>query len=62
MDLEPRPLGRRDRLALLVVIGFGVLSVLYFGEFWFFSDSRRHPVYFALLSFAIFWGIFAISL
>ncbi|HTM44627.1 MAG TPA: glycosyltransferase family 2 protein [Polyangiaceae bacterium] len=57
MDLVPRPLRRRDRVLLLAVIGFGFLGVLYFGEFWFFSEARRQPVYFALLSFAIFWGI-----
>lgn len=43
---------------LLTVIGFGVLSALYFAEFWFFSEARRTPFYFALLSFAIFWGVF----
>jgi cellulose synthase (UDP-forming) len=58
MDLEPRPLGRVDRLFLLLVIGFGVLSVAYFAEFWFWSPANRHPVYFALLTFAIFWGVF----
>jgi cellulose synthase (UDP-forming) len=57
VDLEPGPLSRRDRLLLLAVIGFGLLSVLYFAEFWFFSEARRSPVYFALLSFAIFWGV-----
>src|SRR5688572_25788766 len=57
VDLEPGPLSRRDRLLLLAVIGFGLLSVLYFAEFWFFSEARRRPVYFALLSFAIFWGV-----
>lgn len=58
MDLEPRPLRRRDRLLLLAVIGFGLLSTLYFGEFWFASEANRHPVYFALLTFAIWWGVF----
>jgi cellulose synthase (UDP-forming) len=58
VELEPRPLGRVERAALLAVIAFGVLSALYFGEFWFFSEARREPVYFALLSFAIFWGVY----
>ncbi len=58
MDLEPRPLTALDRALLLAVIAFGVLSALYFAEFWFFSEARRRPVYFALLSFAIFWGIY----
>lgn len=58
MDLEPRPLSAVDRALLLAVIAFGFLSALYFGEFWFFSEARREPFYFALLSFAIFWGIY----
>lgn len=58
MDLDPRPLTALDRALLLCVIAFGVLSALYFGEFWFLSEARREPVYFALLSFAIFWGVY----
>ena len=58
MDLEPRPLTGTDRVQLLVMIAAGYLSATYFAEFWFFSPARRHPVYFALLSFAIFWGIY----
>ncbi len=58
MDLEPRPLSAWDRVLLLGVIGFGLLGVLYFGEFWFFADYRRQPVLFAVLSFAVFWGVF----
>jgi cellulose synthase (UDP-forming) len=58
MDLEPRPLTRRERALLLFTIALGAESTLYFGEFWFFSPARRHPLYFALLSFAIFWGVY----
>ena len=58
MDLDPRPLSAGDRALLLCVIAFGVLSALYLGEYWFMSEARREPVYFALLSFAIFWGVF----
>jgi cellulose synthase (UDP-forming) len=58
VDLEPRPMIPRERALLLAIIAFGVLSALYFGEFWFLSEARRQPFYFALLSFAIFWGIY----
>jgi cellulose synthase (UDP-forming) len=58
VDLEPPPLSGTSRVLLLMIIGFGVLSALYFSEFWFFAAARREPLYFALLSFAIFWGIF----
>ena len=57
MDLEPRPLGALERALLLAVLAFGVLAAMYFAEYWFWSDARREPVYFAILSFAIFWGI-----
>jgi len=58
MEQESRPLGTWDRVRLLAVIGFGLLGVLYFGEFWFFGDYRRRPILFTLLSFAVFWGVF----
>jgi cellulose synthase (UDP-forming) len=58
VDLEPRPVTPLIRVALLAVIGFGFLSVLYFADFWFFADVPRNPVYFPLLTFAIFWGIY----
>ncbi|HXI60202.1 MAG TPA: glycosyltransferase family 2 protein [Polyangia bacterium] len=58
MDLEPQPLTWPGRALLLAVIAFGIFSVLYLADFWFFSTARRHPIYFALLSFAIFWGVY----
>src|SRR5260370_1467377 len=58
MDLDPQPLTWPGRALLLAVIAFGVFSVFYLGDFWFFSSARRQPVYFALLSFAIFWGVY----
>lgn len=57
MDLEPRPLTAFDRALLLAVLAAGLLAALYFAEFWFWSEARRDPFYFALLTFAIFWGI-----
>jgi cellulose synthase (UDP-forming) len=57
MDIEPRPLRPLDRALLLAVLAVGMLSSLYFAEYWFLSNARREPFYFALLSFAIFWGI-----
>jgi cellulose synthase (UDP-forming) len=57
VDLEPRALSASDRALLIAALSFGLLSAMYFAEYWFLSEARREPVYFALLSFAIFWGI-----
>jgi cellulose synthase (UDP-forming) len=46
-----------ERAQLLAVLAFGLITAMYFAEYWFWSDARREPVYFAVLSFAIFWGI-----
>ena len=58
MELEPRPVTARTRVALLIVLACGFLSVLYFTDFWFFSRAQRNPIYFPLLTFAIFWGVY----
>jgi cellulose synthase (UDP-forming) len=47
-----------DWYLLLVLIFLGIQSIMYFGEWWFFADTRRSPALFILLSFAIFWGVF----
>lgn len=52
------PLRWGERASLLVVLGCAAMSSLYFVEFWFFSEARRSPGYFALLTFAVFWGVF----
>lgn len=58
MELEIRPLSRTERILLWTLIVFGLLSVLWFADFWFFSSARRDPIWFPLLSVAIFWGIY----
>jgi cellulose synthase (UDP-forming) len=52
-----QPLRWSERARLFAVIGLGGVSSLYFVEFWLFSDARRSPGYFALLTFAVFWGV-----
>jgi cellulose synthase/poly-beta-1,6-N-acetylglucosamine synthase-like glycosyltransferase len=56
--LYPKPLSGLGRLFLWLILGFCLLSALYFVEFWFFSDYPRHWFLFSLLSFTIFWGVF----
>lgn len=58
MELEITTLSRWNRLLLWTLIVLGLFSVLWFADFWFFSDARRDPLWFPMLSVAIFWGIY----
>lgn len=57
-DLEPPALSGKKRVELVLITSLGLFSVLYFADFWFLSEARRDPVFFAALSFAVFWGAY----
>jgi len=57
-DLDPPVLSATDRVPLFLLTGLGLFSVLYFADFWFLSEARRDPAFFAVLSFAVFWGVY----
>jgi cellulose synthase (UDP-forming) len=58
MELQVKPLTMLNRILLLALIAGGMLSVIWFSEFWFFSEARRDPIWFPILSIAIYWGIY----
>lgn len=48
----------KDRIMLWILIFCGIVSVLWFADFWFLSETKRHPIWFPLLSLALFWGVY----
>jgi cellulose synthase (UDP-forming) len=55
--VERNGVTRAERIVLLTLIALVIVSSLYFVEFWLWSDARRRPFAFALLTVAILWGV-----
>ena len=49
--------GLFDRIILWILITAGIESSLYYMEWWFEPQHRRNVLLFAVLSFAIVWGV-----
>jgi len=55
LEREPH-VTRRDRILLGCLVVAGVQSLYFFAEYWFGQGLRREPMFFLLLSFAVFWN------
>jgi cellulose synthase (UDP-forming) len=49
---------RKHRIILWVLITIGIEAVLYYAGWWFEPQHRKSLIFFALLSFAIFYGVY----
>jgi len=48
----------KHRIALWVLVTIGIEAALYYADWWFEPQHRRNLVFFALLSLAIFYGVY----
>lgn len=47
----------RHRIVLWVLITLGIESAIYYGKWWLDPGHQVNPIFFAILTFAILWGI-----
>ncbi len=47
----------RRRIVLWVLVTLGIESIFYYGHWWLDPRHRVNPVFYAILTFAIFWGL-----
>jgi cellulose synthase (UDP-forming) len=50
-------ISKYEKYILVILITLGLESVIYFSHWWFWGGHNKQPIFFIILSFAIFWEI-----